>query len=142
MQLIPYLSFNGQCEAAFKFYEKCLGGKIEAIFPYGESPMAAQAPAGWENKVMHARLNIGGMILMGSDTPPERYQHPQGFSVSLSTKDVAESERIFAELSQNGNVQMAIQKTFWSARFGMFVDQFGIPWMVNCEQAAEAAAAS
>jgi len=98
--------------------------------------MAAQAPAGWENKVMHGRMNIGGMILMGSDAPPERYQQPQGFSVSLSVKDVGESERIFAELSQNGNLQMPIQKTFWSARFGMFVDQFGIPWMVNCEQAS------
>ena len=140
MQIIPYLTFRGQCEEAFKFYEKCLGGKIEGIFPFGQSPMASQAPAGWENKVMHARLSVGSMTLMGSDAPPERYQQPQGISVSLSVKDVAESERIFAELSQNGNVQMPIQKTFWSARFGMLVDQFGIPWMVNCEQAAEAAA--
>lgn len=139
MQLIPYLSFKGDCEAAFKFYEKCLGGKIEGFFTYGQSPMAGQAPAGWENKLMHARMNIGGMILMGSDAPPERYQLPQGISISLTVKDVAESERVFAELSENGNVQMAIQKTFWSASFGMLVDQFGIPWMVNCEQAAEAA---
>jgi PhnB protein len=138
MQVIPYLTFKGDCEAAFKFYEKCLGGKIEAVFTYGQSPMAA--PAGWENKLMHARMNIDGMILMGSDAPPERYQAPQGISISLSAKDVAESERIFAELSEGGNVQMPIQKTFWSARFGMFVDQFGIPWMVNCEQVAEAAA--
>ena len=140
MQIIPYLTFSGQCEEAFKFYEKCLGGKIEGIFTFGQSPMASQAPAGWENKVMHARMSVGNMTLMGSDAPPERYQQPQGISVSLSVKDIAESERIFAELSENGNVQMPIQKTFWSARFGMFVDQFGIPWMVNCEQAAEAAA--
>jgi len=140
MQIIPYLTFDGRCEEAFKFYEKCLNGKIEAIFAYGESPMAGQTPPGWEKKVMHARLNAGGMILMGSDAPPGRYQAPQGISVSLSVKDIPESERIFAELSANGNVQMAIQQTFWSARFAMFVDQFGIPWMVNCEQAAEAAA--
>ena len=140
MQLIPYLTFKGECEAAFKFYEKCLGGKIEGVFTFGQSPMAGQVPEDWENKLMHARMNIDGMILMGSDAPPERYQAPQGISISLSVKDVAAAERVFQELAQGGNVQMPIQKTFWSARFGMMVDQFGIPWMVNCEQAAEAAA--
>ena len=138
MQLIPYLTFKGECEAAFKFYEKCLGGKIEGVFTFGQSPMAGQVPEDWENKLMHARMNIDGMILMGSDAPPERYQAPQGISISLSVKDVAAAERVFRELAQGGNVQMPIQKTFWSARFGMLVDQFGIPWMVNCEQAAEA----
>ncbi len=140
MQLNPYLIFNGRCEEAFKFYEKCLGGKIEAIFTFRDSPMAGQVPAEWGSKVMHARMNIDGMILMGCDAPPGRYQPPQGFSVSLSVKDPAETERIFHELEQGGNVEMPIQKTFWSARFGMLVDQFGIPWMLNCEQAAEAAA--
>jgi PhnB protein len=85
-------------------------------------------------------MNIGGMILLGSDSPHDEYRQPQGFSVSLSVKDPAETERIFHELEQNGTVQMPIQKTFWSARFGMLVDQFGIPWMVNCEQAAQQAA--
>ncbi len=73
---------------------------------------------------------------MGSDPPPERYQAPQGFSVSLSVKDPAETERIFNELAEGGTVHMPVQKTFWSARFGMLVDRFGIPWMLNCEQAA------
>jgi PhnB protein len=140
VQLSPYLLFNGQCEAAFKFYEKCLGGKIEAIFTFGQSPMAQQVPVEWGSKVMHARMNIDGMILLGCDPPPDRYQPPQGFSVSLSVKDPAETERIFHELEENGTVQMPIQKTFWSARFGMLVDQFGIPWILNCEQAAEQAA--
>jgi PhnB protein len=141
MQINPYLMFNGQCEEAFKFYEKCLGGKIESIFTFGDSPMAGQMPAEWGSKVMHARMNIDGMILMGSDAPPGRYQGaPHGFSVSLSMKDPAETERIFHELEQGGTVEMPIQKTFWSARFGMLVDQFGIPWMLNCEQAAEATA--
>jgi PhnB protein len=89
---------------------------------------------------MHARMTLGGVALMGSDAPPNRYEQPQGFSVSLGVKEPAEAERIFQELSQDGKVQMPIQKTFWSVRFGMLVDQFGIPWMVNCEQAAEAAA--
>src|SRR5580704_6539534 len=110
MQINPYLVFNGRCEAAFKFYEKCLGGKIEAIFTFGQSPMAEQVPAEWGSKVMHARMNIDGMILLGSDPPPDRYQPPQGFSVSLSVKDPAETERIFHELEQNGKVQMPIQK--------------------------------
>jgi PhnB protein len=137
MQLNPYLSFNGQCEEAFKFYEKALGGKIEAIHRYEGSPMAKHMPAEWQSKVMHVTLKLeGGMVLMGSDPPPDRYQAPQGFSVSLSMKDPAETERIFNELAQGGTVHMPIQQTFWSARFGMLADQFGIPWMLNCEQAA------
>ena len=139
MQLSPYLLFNGQCEEAFKFYEKTLGAKIELISRYGESPMAHAVPAEWANKVMHASLNINGMILMGSDPPPGRFQPQQGFSIALTTKDPDETERIFHELEQGGRVDMPVQKTFWSARFGMLVDQFGIPWMLNCQQAAEAA---
>jgi PhnB protein len=140
MQLNPYLIFNGQCEAAFKFYEKALGGKIESMSTWENSPMSQQVPAEWRGKIIHAQMRIGDMLLLGTDAPPERYKEPQGFSLSLGVKDVAETERIFQELVQNGKVHMAVQKTFWSARFGMLVDQFGIPWMVNCEQAAEAAA--
>ena len=142
MQMNPYLMFNGQCEEAFKFYEKCLGGKIEAIFTFGDSPMARHVPAEWGSKVMHARMNIDGMILMGSDAPPGRYQGaPHGFSVSLSMKDPAETERIFHELEAGRYSGDACSEDV-SGRlgFGMLVDQFGIPWMLNCEQAAEAAA--
>jgi PhnB protein len=139
MELSPYLLFNGQCEEAFKFYEKALGAKIEGISRYGESPMASHVPAEWANKVMHARLNIDGMILMGSDPPPGRFQPMQGFSIALSTKDPDETERIFHALEVGGKVEMAVQKTFWSARFGMLEDQFGVPWMLNCAQMAEAA---
>lgn len=135
MQMNPYLVFNGQCETAFKFYEKCLGGKIEFMMTHGDSPMSEQVPAEWRSKIMHARMTLGGVNLMGSDAPPDRYEQPQGFSVSLGVKDPVEAERIFQELSQDGKVQMPIQKTFWAARFGMLVDQFGTPWMVNCEQA-------
>ena len=138
MSLNPYLFFNGQCEEAFKFYERVFGGKLEAIHRYAGSPMANQLPPEWGNKVMHATLNLGGgMILMGSDAAPGRYnQAPQGFFVSMGVKEVAETERIFNELAENGRVEMPVQQTFWSQRFGMLVDQFGIPWMLNCEQAA------
>lgn len=136
MLLNPYLVFNGQCEDAFKFYEKCLGGKIEAMFTFGGSPMSEQVPAEWRSKIMHARLVVDGMTLMGADAPPGRYEGTKGFSVSIGVKDAAEADRIFQSLAENGKVQMPIQKTFWAIRFGMLVDQFGIPWMVNCEQAA------
>jgi len=136
MQLQPYLHFNGDCETAFKFYERCLGGKIEAMLTHAGSPAEQHVPAEWRSKIMHARMTVGGVVLMGSDAPPDHYVQPQGFSVSLTTKDPAETERIFHALEQNGKVQMPVQQTFWSVRFGMLVDQFGIPWMVNCEQAA------
>jgi PhnB protein len=134
MQLNPYLTFNGQCEAAFKFYERCLGGKIEFMLTHGESPMAQQTPAGWRNKIMHARLVVGDKVLMGSDAPPERYEGPKGFSVSLGIDTPAEAERVFSALAENGTVQMPLQETFWALRFGTLVDRFGIPWMVNCER--------
>jgi len=136
MQVNPYLTFNGQCEAAFKFYEQCLGGTIEAMMTHGDSPMANQVSSEWQKKILHARLMIGDKALMGSDAPPERYEKPQGFSVALGIDDPAKAERIFHALADNGTVTMPIQQTFWAARFGMLVDRFGIPWMVNCEQAA------
>ena len=136
MQLNPYLLFNGQCEAAFKFYEKCLGGKIETMLTHEGTPAEQHVPSEWRKKILHARLTVGDEVLMGSDAPPERYEQPQGFSVSLNNNDPAEAERIFRALSENGRVQMPLQQTFWASRFGMLVDRFGIPWMVNCEQAA------
>jgi PhnB protein len=133
MQMNPYLTFNGQCEAAFKFYEKCLGGKIEAMLPHKGTPAEAHTPPEWHDKIMHARLNVNGEVLMGSDAPPDHYKEPKGFSVSLQLKDPAESERIFNALAEGGKVGMPLQQTFWATRFGMLVDRFGIPWMINCD---------
>ena len=129
MQLNPYLLFDGQCEAAFKFYEKCLGGKIVAKVTYGESPMAKDTPPERHNKILHARLMVGDNVLMGSDAP-------QGFSVTLGVDTPAEAERIFKALSEKGTLHMPLQETFWAVRFGMLVDQFDIPWMIYCEKAA------
>lgn len=136
MQLTPYLNFNGQCEAAFKFYEQCLGGEIEAMIPHGETPAAEHVPSEWQDKIMHARLVAGDAVLMGSDAPPEYYEEAKGFSVSLQIDDPDDAERVFHALAEGGEVRMPIQETFWAARFGMLVDRFGIPWMVNCETAA------
>lgn len=95
--------------------------------------MAEHAPAGWGDKVMHCSLAIGDQVLMGADAPPGQYEEPKGISLSLHIKSIADAENTFNELSQGGKVVMPIQQTFWAARFGMLVDRFGIPWMINCE---------
>jgi PhnB protein len=133
MQLNPYLSFNGQCEAAFKFYEQCLGGKILATLTYGSSPIADQTPPEWRDKIMHTRLIVENSVLMGSDSPPEHYEQMKAMSVCLNIDKAEDAERIFHALAENGTVRMPIQETFWATRFGMLVDRFGTPWMINCE---------
>ena len=139
MEFNPYLNFNGQCAAAFKFYEQCFGGTITFMQTFGESPMKDQVPADWQDKIMHTTLTVGTRTLMGADAPPTQYAVPQGITVSISIADPAEAERIFTALADGGNIGMPFQKTFWSQGFGMAVDRFGIPWMVNCEQAASPA---
>jgi PhnB protein len=134
MQVNPYLIFNGNCEEAFKFYEKLLGGKITGLMTHENSPAASQVSPDWQGKIMHAHMTVGNWVLMGSDAPPEHFQKPQGFSVSLGVKDEAEAERVWAGLAEGATVGMPLQKTFWSARFGMLTDRFGIPWMINCDQ--------
>ena len=138
MEVAPYLSFLGNCKEAFEFYQKALGGKLD-MMTFGQSPEAAKMPAAMHNQVIHARLAAGASVIMGSDCPPDHYSKPQGFSVSVITKDPAETERVFNALAQDGQVNMPLQQTFWSARFGMLQDKFGISWMVNCAQAAQAA---
>lgn len=135
MKVNPHLSFNGQCEAAFKFYEKVLGGKITFSMTWAEMPGAEQFPPESQKLIMHTAMSIGDDTIMGADSPPDRYQEPKGVDVSLHIKNVTESERIFTALAENGRVTMPFQQTFWSPGFGMCVDQFGIPWMVNTEQA-------
>ena len=134
MQLSTYLYFNGDCEAALKFYEQCLGAKIDGLMKFRGSPAAETVPPDWLDKVLHARLIVGRNELMASDAPPGHYEGQKGFSISISVNDPAEAERLFRDLSEKGKVTMPMQQTFWAVRFGMAVDRFGIPWMVNCEQ--------
>jgi PhnB protein len=133
VNLSAYVSFRGDCEAAFKFYEELLGAKPGLMFRYGDSPMADAGPAGWDNKIMHGSITIGGQLLEGADALPDTYEEPRGFSLSLSVPSAQEAERLFEQLAIEGRVRYHIEKTFWSERFGMVVDRFGIPWMINCE---------
>jgi PhnB protein len=131
MQINPYLFYNSNCEAAFKFYEKALGAKIEVLMRNEEGPAEMQPAPERKKNIMHGRISIDGQVLMASDSPPEHFHKPQGFSVSLTIKDPLDAERKFKALSEGGNVNMPFGKTFFSKGFGMCVDQFGIPWMVN-----------
>lgn len=126
----PYLNFDGNCKDAFNFYATLFGGQLD-VQTFGESPMADQAPDGAKDRVMHARLTADNMLLMGSDALPNQYQKPQGFMITIDVDDAPTAERVFSKLTDGGAVVMPIQETFWAERFGMGVDRFGIPWMVN-----------
>ena len=132
MQVNPYLYYNGNCEAAFKFYEKAVGGKIEVLMTHESAPPEMATPPEWKKKIMHGRISIDGELIMGSDAPPGHFHQPQGFSVTLTVDDLADAEAKFKALSEGGAVNMAFAPTFFAKGFGMCVDQFGIPWMVIC----------
>lgn len=104
------------------------------MMKYGETPAAEHVPGGFSDKVIHATISVNGQIFYGADPPADQYKKPQGFALALGIKDPAEADRVFAALAENGVVQMPIQETFWALRFGMLVDQFGTPWMINCEK--------
>ena len=132
-RLNAYLSFKGDCEAAFRAYAQCFGGTVGELFRYGGSPMEDQVPPDWANKVMHGSVTICGQVLMGADTVPAQYEAPRGISLALHIKGAAEAERIFDELAVDGTNVVPMEKTFWAERFGVVVDRFGITWSINCE---------
>jgi PhnB protein len=133
MQVQPYLFFDGRCEEAVEFYKKALGAKVEMLMRFKDSPEPPQPgmhPPGSENKVMHASLRIGETTVMASDGHCKGKPSFQGFSLSLTAANDAEAERLFAALGERGQVQMPLTKTFFSSRFGMVGDRFGVSWMV------------
>ena len=136
----PYLAFDGRCEEAFKFYERHLGGKILMMLAHEGTPAENSVAPEWKKKIMHARMQLGNSLLMGSDMPPNCYRAAQGTTINISVDDAQEAERLFAALAERGRVTMPIAETFWAMRFGALVDQFGIPWMINCERAQQEAA--
>ena len=134
MKLNPYLSFDGRCREAFEFYATTLGGRIAFIQTIGESAMASHMPPEAHGRVMHVTLQIGDQVLQGADAPSGQFTKPAGFCVATHFDDVAEGERVFNALAQNGMEQMPFQETFWAKGFGMLIDQFGTPWIVNAGQ--------
>ena len=131
-QLSTYLTFDGNCAEAMRFYESTLGGKLEMMMTHAESPMADQTPPSSADRIMHARLALGDQILMASDSMAGHpYGGMHGFSLSLVYPTADAAKPIFDALAAGGKVIMPLQKTFWSEGFGMLVDRFGTPWMVN-----------
>lgn len=132
MRVNAYLNFDGRCEAALKFYERALGGRLEAKMTWGESPMGNDMPPDWRDKIIHAQMAIGDSLIMASDAPPGRYEPAKGITIALNIDDPAEGKRVFDALSDGGSITMPFEGTFWAEGFGMLTDRFGIPWMVNC----------
>lgn len=133
MQVQPYLFFDGRCEEAIDFYRKALGAEVTTLMRYSESPdpvPPGMVPPGSENKVMHAEFRIGETTVMASDGNCKGQPSFQGFSLSISVPDDARAEQLFATLADGGQVQMPMAKTFFSSRFGMVADRFGMNWMV------------
>ena len=129
----PYLMFGGRCEEALEFYRNALGAEVDMLLRFSESPdptPPGMLPPGFENKVMHASFRVAGNVIMASDGCEVGTQF-KGFSLSISVATEAEADRYFAALSDGGQVQMPLTKTFWSPRFGMLTDRFGIAWMIN-----------
>jgi PhnB protein len=135
MKLNPYLSFDGRCREAFEFYEKALAGRITFMRTIGESPIASTMPADAHGRIMHVTLQIGDQVLQGADAPPGQYTKPGGFCVAVDLDHFAEGNRVFNTLAENGNVHVPFQETFWAKGFGMLVDRFGTPWIVNAGEA-------
>lgn len=135
MELEPYLHFGGNCEEALNFYKGVFGGEITSINRFEGSPMAADLPPDYGNKIMHASFVSPSLKFMASDAHPGGHLAAKGHvTLSLAGSDVAEGERVFNALADGGTVSMPYQDTFWGAKFGMLTDKFGIDWMVNVEK--------
>jgi len=130
MQVQPYLSFEGRCEEAVEFYRKVLGAEVTALMRFKESPDPGMCSPGSLDKVMHMSFRIGDTTLLASDGRCTGQPNFQGISLTLTVPNDAEAERVFASLADGGQVQMPLTKTFFSSRFGMAADRFGVPWMI------------
>ena len=133
MQIQPYLFFDGRCEEAIEFYRSVLGAEVQTLMRYKEAPdppPPGMIAPGSENKIMHAALRIGDSTVMASDGSARGHPEFKGFSLSITAANEAEADRLFARLAEGGQIQMPIGKTFFSPRFGMVADRFGVGWMV------------
>ena len=132
MQFHPYLNFAGDCAEAFRFYADLFGGELD-ISTFAEMGMDADLPEGWGDRVLHAALTVEHELLLASDAPPGRYRKPAGNYISLSVESLEEGRRIFDALADGAEIEMPFQETFWSPGYGMLVDRWGTPWMINVE---------
>ena len=136
MKLYTYLNYGGNCRQAFEFYEEHLGGRIAFVTTHGEQPESTKVPPDWKNAVLHARIELGDTILLGADIPPERFQPIRSAYLSLMVDSVDEAERIYALLSDGGQIFMPMEETFFAHRFAMLRDRFGTSWMLLHERAS------
>ena len=139
MHISPHLCFDGDCRAAFAAYQQILGGTIQTMLTYGESPMSAQVQSQWHDRIVHASLQFGDVELTGVDLLPSDYRKPQGFFVTLGIEGVNRASRVFASLADGGQVRVAFQPSFWSPGFGVVIDRFAIPWEINSFEPANSA---
>jgi len=134
MKLHTYLNYGGNCAQAFRFYEQHLGGKITGMMTQGQMPDPKGVPPERRNDILHASMSLGGTQVMASDVPPERFQPMRSVYLSLSVDSTDEAERIYALLSDGGQIFMPMQETFFAFRFGMLRDKFGTSWMIIHER--------
>jgi len=136
MQLHTYLNYGGNCEQAFRFYEQHLGGKVTMLMRHGEAPSPGPTPPDWKDKVLHARMNLGGTELSGADVPADRFQPMRSAYLTLTLGSNEETERLYALLADGGEIFMKMEETFFANRFAMLRDRFGTSWMLIYPKAA------
>ena len=134
MKLLTYLNYGGNCQQAFRFYEQHLGGKITMMMTHGEAPNAKDVASDWKNAILHARMSIGETELLGADIPPDRFQPMRSAYLSLIVRSTEEAERIYALLTDGGQIFMPMEETFFAFRFAMLRDKFGTSWMLLHER--------
>jgi len=134
MQLHTYLNYGGNCEEAFRFYERHLGGTITMMMKHGEQPNSRDVPPGLQNKVLHTRMSLGGSELSAADVPADRFQPMRSAYLTLSLDSIEEAERIHTLLADGGETFMPLQETFFAFRFSMLRDRFGTSWMILNER--------
>ena len=134
MKLYTYLNYGGNCQQAFRFYEDHLGGEITMMMTHGQQPNPNDVSPDWKDAILHARVSIGETELMGADIPPERFQPMRSAYLSLIVSSIEEAERVYAVLSDGGEIFMQMQETFFAFRFGMLRDKFGTSWMILHER--------
>jgi PhnB protein len=134
MKVYTYLNYGGNCRQAFEFYAEHLGGKITMLTTHGEVPDPSKVPAAWRNAVLHARIDLGDTTILGADIPPERFQPMRSAYLTLMLDSVDEAERIYALLTDGGEIFMKMEETFFARRFAMLRDRFGTSWMLLNER--------